>query len=88
MKGLELESLLADKRNLEQILDNLMEGIIAHDKSRRILFQPGGRDDHRFSKKRTWLAKTVTRCLEGHFAAVAVRSVGKLLPPSLTSAIP
>lgn len=38
MKGLELESLLADKRNLEQILDNLMEGIIAHDKSRRILF--------------------------------------------------
>ena len=38
MNGLELESLLADKRNLEQILDNLMEGIIAHDKSRRILF--------------------------------------------------
>ena len=38
MKYLDLESLLADKRNLEQILDNLMEGIIAHDKSRRILF--------------------------------------------------
>lgn len=33
-----LESLLTDKRNLEQILDNLMEGIIAHDKKRRILF--------------------------------------------------
>jgi sigma-54 dependent transcriptional regulator, acetoin dehydrogenase operon transcriptional activator AcoR len=38
MKELDLESLLADKRNLEQILDNLMEGIIAHDKGRRILF--------------------------------------------------
>jgi sigma-54 dependent transcriptional regulator, acetoin dehydrogenase operon transcriptional activator AcoR len=38
MNHLDLESLLADKRNLEQILDNLMEGIIAHDKSRRILF--------------------------------------------------
>jgi sigma-54 dependent transcriptional regulator, acetoin dehydrogenase operon transcriptional activator AcoR len=38
MHNLDLESLLADKRNLEQILDNLMEGIIAHDKDRRILF--------------------------------------------------
>ena len=38
MNDLDLESLLADKKNLEQILDNLMEGIIAHDKSRRILF--------------------------------------------------
>jgi sigma-54 dependent transcriptional regulator, acetoin dehydrogenase operon transcriptional activator AcoR len=38
MNDLDLESLLADKRNLEQILDNLMEGIIAHDKGRRILF--------------------------------------------------
>ncbi len=38
MNNLDLESLLADKRNLEQILDNLMEGIIAHDKGRRILF--------------------------------------------------
>ena len=33
-----LENLLADKRNLERILDSLMEGIIAHDKERRILF--------------------------------------------------
>ena len=38
MNDLDLESLLADKKNLEQILDNLMEGIIAHDKNRRILF--------------------------------------------------
>ena len=33
-----LENLLADKMNLERILDSLMEGIIAHDKERRILF--------------------------------------------------
>jgi len=33
-----LENLLADKKNLERILDSLMEGIIAHDKQRRILF--------------------------------------------------
>lgn len=33
-----LENLLADKENLERILDSLMEGIIAHDKQRRILF--------------------------------------------------
>ena len=33
-----LEDLLADKENLERILDSLMEGIIAHDKERRILF--------------------------------------------------
>ncbi len=33
-----LESLLSDKENLERILDSLMEGIIAHDKQRRILF--------------------------------------------------
>jgi PAS domain S-box-containing protein len=33
-----LEDILADKMNLERILDSLMEGIIAHDKERRILF--------------------------------------------------
>jgi PAS domain S-box-containing protein len=33
-----LENLLSDKKNLERILDSLMEGIIAHDKQRRILF--------------------------------------------------
>jgi PAS domain S-box-containing protein len=33
-----LEDILADKKNLERILDSLMEGIIAHDKERRILF--------------------------------------------------
>ena len=33
-----LEDLLADKMNLERILDSLMEGIIAHDKERRVLF--------------------------------------------------
>ena len=38
MKALTLEQLMADKRNLEHILDNLLEGIIAHDKERRILF--------------------------------------------------
>ena len=38
MIDFKLESLLADKRNLEQILDNLLEGIIAHDKDRRIVF--------------------------------------------------
>ena len=35
---LALEKLLADKENLERILDALMEGIIAHDKQRRILY--------------------------------------------------
>jgi sigma-54 dependent transcriptional regulator, acetoin dehydrogenase operon transcriptional activator AcoR len=32
------ESMAAEKENLERILDNLSEGIIAHDKERRILF--------------------------------------------------
>jgi PAS domain S-box-containing protein len=32
-----LETMIADKKNLERILDNLMEGIIAHDKQRRIM---------------------------------------------------
>lgn len=38
MHDLKLEKLVADKQNLEQILDNLMEGIIAHDENRRIFF--------------------------------------------------
>jgi PAS domain S-box-containing protein len=38
MADLVLEKLLADKRNLEQILDNFLEGIIAHDQQRRIVF--------------------------------------------------
>ncbi len=33
-----IESLLAEKENLERILDNLTEGIIAHDAERRILY--------------------------------------------------
>lgn len=38
MEHLDLEKLLSDKENLERILDNLMDGIIAHDGERRILF--------------------------------------------------
>lgn len=38
MKDLTLESLVSDKENLERILDNLSEGIFAHDMERRILF--------------------------------------------------
>lgn len=38
MKKSKLEKILADKEGLEQILDNLTEGIIAHDKERHILF--------------------------------------------------
>jgi PAS domain S-box-containing protein len=38
MKDLDLKKILADKENLERILDNLMEGIIAHDAKRRIQF--------------------------------------------------
>jgi sigma-54 dependent transcriptional regulator, acetoin dehydrogenase operon transcriptional activator AcoR len=38
MREFKLENLLADKWNLEQILDNLLEGIIAHDKNRHIVF--------------------------------------------------
>ena len=38
MKDLTLETLVSDKENLERILDNLSEGIFAHDLERRILF--------------------------------------------------
>ena len=38
MDDLSLEKLLADKENLERILDNLKEGIISHDIQRRIVF--------------------------------------------------
>jgi PAS domain S-box-containing protein len=35
---LSLDKLLADKENLERILDSLMEGIIAHDMERRMVY--------------------------------------------------
>lgn len=38
MKDTRLKNIVADPENLERILDNLSEGIIAHDKERRILF--------------------------------------------------
>jgi len=38
MKDLTIEKIASDERNLSHILDNLMEGIIAHDRLRRILF--------------------------------------------------
>lgn len=38
MTGSNLETILADKEGLERILDNLTEGIIAHDKERHVVF--------------------------------------------------
>jgi PAS domain S-box-containing protein len=38
MQELKLEKLLADRKNLERILDSLTEGIIAHDQRRRIIY--------------------------------------------------
>jgi len=38
MRELKIENILADRTNLEHILDNLMEGIIAHDVQRRVIF--------------------------------------------------
>jgi PAS domain S-box-containing protein len=38
MEDISLEKILAAKENLERILDNLTEGVIAHDTARRILF--------------------------------------------------
>lgn len=38
MTELSVEKLLSNKKNLERILDNLQEGIIAHDVKRRIFF--------------------------------------------------
>ena len=33
-----MESFILDRNNLELVLDNLKDGIIAHDMNRRILF--------------------------------------------------
>jgi len=38
MTVLTLENLVAQQKNLQNVLDNMMEGIIAHDLNRRILF--------------------------------------------------
>jgi PAS domain S-box-containing protein len=38
MPDIKLEQILTDKKNLERILDNLTEGILAHDMNRRIFF--------------------------------------------------
>ena len=38
MTVLTLETLIARQKNLQNVLDNMMEGIIAHDLNRRILF--------------------------------------------------
>lgn len=38
MESLKLEGIISEKENLERILENLSEGIIAHDRRRRILF--------------------------------------------------
>jgi sigma-54 dependent transcriptional regulator, acetoin dehydrogenase operon transcriptional activator AcoR len=38
MTGVTLENLVAQQKNLQSVLDNMMEGIIAHDLNRRILF--------------------------------------------------
>jgi sigma-54 dependent transcriptional regulator, acetoin dehydrogenase operon transcriptional activator AcoR len=52
-----LENMVSDKKNLEHILDNLMEGIIAHDKERRILFFNRAAEDITGFKKEEVIGK-------------------------------
>ena len=43
-----LQALLVTRRNLELVLDNLLDGVMAHtDGAADLLFQPGGGTDHR-----------------------------------------
>jgi sigma-54 dependent transcriptional regulator, acetoin dehydrogenase operon transcriptional activator AcoR len=83
MTYLDLESLLADKRNLEQILDNLMEGIIAHDKGRCILFFNRAAETITGFKKEEVVGRDCHEVFEGPFCGNRCSFCGET-PNSLT----
>ena len=85
MNDLDLEGLLADKRNLEQILDNLMEGIIAHDKTRRILFFNRAAEAITGFKKEEVVGRDCHEVLGGPFCGSRCSFCGEA-PDSLTHA--
>jgi sigma-54 dependent transcriptional regulator, acetoin dehydrogenase operon transcriptional activator AcoR len=83
MVYLDLESLLADKRNLEQILDNLMEGIIAHDRGRCILFFNRAAETITGFKKEEVIGRDCHEVFEGPFCGNRCSFCGEA-PNSLT----
>ena len=71
MQDFSLENLICHRDNLENVLDNLKEGIIAHDMNRRIFFlmqKPNGSPV--IGVKRFWVG-TVMKPLAARFAGSA-----------------
>jgi len=86
MTSFPIESLMCRRDNLEHVLDNLKEGIIAHDPQRRIFFF--NREAERITGygRNEVVGETVTKPSERLSAADVVRSATTLqrwrIPPS------
>ena len=79
MTDFSLENLMCHRDNLENVLDNLKEGIIAHDMDRRIFFSIRKQNaSPAICAKRYWV-ETVMKPLAARFAGSAASFV-KILP--------
>ncbi len=67
METVSLERLLSDKKNLERILDNLVEGIIAHDTERHILFFNSAAEEITGYDRRDLLGRDCHKAFGGPF---------------------
>ena len=74
MTEFSLEKLLSNKKNLERILDNLKEGIIAHDVNRRIFFLIRKQKGLPVTAAKKFWGAIVTKHSERRFAASIVIS--------------
>ena len=83
MKHLTLEKIVADKKNLERILDNLAEGIIAHDRERRILFFNRAAETITGYSKTEVLGRDCHEAFRGPFCGQRC-SFSRVAPDSLT----
>ncbi len=70
-----IEKIITIKENLERVLDNLKDGIIAHDIKRRIFFSTMKLKELQVSAEKMFWEGTVTKYLMSPFAVSAVLSV-------------
>ncbi len=82
MKDPMLQKVLTDKENLVRILDNLSEGIIAHDNERRILFFNRAAEDTTGFKREEVLGRDCHEAFGGPFCGVKCSFCGNP-PPHL-----
>ena len=65
VERMKLENILSEKENLDGILENLSEGIIAHDRDRHVIFSTVVQRRSRATSGKRWLVRIAMQIFRG-----------------------